>query len=217
MTEILTSRISFDREDFELEASNVRTKIQTYFTQLIEVIKQRQSQLISEFDEIISHYRLERIRNREKINELEKMKKYHEDMYPSSNVKELQNEFLERFKSEQSELNLKNTEILTIDFEWSTRYAREANEIGNLKINSGFAAPSPKTPLKSDSSGKSYFKHTNTLFPTSSDRISSSQPAAAHSKETNKIVLIKRKLLKDFDHTNVQKHKKFTLNSQPNV
>ena len=130
MEDIISSSINFDREDFELEASNVRTKIQTYFTQLIEVIRQRQSQLTSELDEIISHYRLERIRVRGKVNELEKMKKFHEDLRFSSSIGDIHSELLSKIDSELTQL--KHNSSMTVEFEWTREFARNANKIGKL-------------------------------------------------------------------------------------
>ena len=125
MEDIISSSINF--EDFESTASNVRTKIQTYFSQLIEVIKQRQTKLISELDEIISHYKLER----DKIKELEEMQKFLGDRYAASNIKDVQSDFFSRIQTELAGVNTHRKII--VQFEWNRKYAKEASEIGKLR------------------------------------------------------------------------------------
>ena len=139
---IVSYSVNFEKEDFESLASSVKTKIQTYFSQLIEVIKQRQSKLTSELDEIISHYRLER----DKIKELEEMKKYHEELYTNSTFKELQDDILSRIKTEITEMKERTKGKMVLDFEWNQKYARDANELG--KLNSSDVINTPKnTPV----------------------------------------------------------------------
>ena len=130
MEDLIAPSSYFDKEDFEAMADSVRTKIQNYFSQLIEVIRQRQSQLTSELDEIISHYRLERIRVRGKVNELEKMKKFHEDLRFSSSIGDIHSELLSKIDSELTQL--KHNSSMTVEFEWTRKFARNANKIGKL-------------------------------------------------------------------------------------
>ena len=119
-------------EDFETVAANVRVKIDTYFSQLLEIIRNRQTNLISELDEILSRYRQGRARLRDKVRELEEIKKYHEDRYSSSTVKHLQDEILNRINSELAELR-EEASSMSVEFEWSQDYARDASKIGKLK------------------------------------------------------------------------------------
>ena len=120
------ARIDFNGEDFEEEAAQVRIKIQTYFSQLIGDIQRKQAGLISELDLILSNYR----QGREKINELEKMKNYHEDLCQSSSVGEIHYDLLARIEVELTEL--KQTTLMSVDFEWNTRLAKKAKQIGKL-------------------------------------------------------------------------------------
>ena len=121
-------------EDFETVAANVRVKIDTYFSQLLDTIRNRQTNLISELDEILSRYRQGRARLRDKVRELEEIKKYHEDRYSSSTVKHLQDGILNGINSELAELRenySKNS--MSVEFGWSQTYARDASKIGKLK------------------------------------------------------------------------------------
>ena len=115
-------------EDFETVAANVREKIDTYFSQLLETIRNRQTSLISELDEILSRYRQGRARQRDKVRELEEIKKYHEDR----SSKDQLNEVLNNIKSDLAEALNANTNTISVEFEWDSAYARKASKIGKL-------------------------------------------------------------------------------------
>ena len=57
-----------------MEDDKVRSKILSYFSQLIDAIKSRKAHLISGLDKILSCYRQEREKSRRKVEELEKLK-----------------------------------------------------------------------------------------------------------------------------------------------
>ena len=130
MTEILTSRIQLYKEDFEVEAAKVGTKIQTYFAQLIEVIKYRQNYLISELDAILSSYRLER----DRIEDLERLRSVERENSKAPDVDEAQYEIIDNIESELGELQQKISRF--VEFEWNRKYAREASAIGKLSVKS---------------------------------------------------------------------------------
>ena len=135
----LTSSLNLDGEDFETEASKIRTKIETYFSQLIEVIKLRKSTLISELDNILSRYRKEREMNRNQMRELEKMRKFHEELYSTSTFKNLQDDVLSSIDTELATL-IQTMDSIVIEFEWNQKYASEANNIGKLTSNAIYSA-----------------------------------------------------------------------------
>ena len=124
----------FDKEDFETMADSVRTKIQNYFSKLIDTIRMRQTELISELDEIISRYRLQRIRIRDKIKELEKLRRYHEDLYSSSTVRELQTDILSNIKSELAEIEVERKKPFSVDFGWNPKNEMRASKFGEIKV-----------------------------------------------------------------------------------
>ena len=130
MSEILTSSIQLHREDFEFEAARVGTKIQTYFAQLIEVIKHRQNQLISELDAILSSYRLEK----DRLEYLEKLRDAESENCRDLDVDEIQYDILYNIESELEELQQKISKF--VEFEWNRKYAREASAIGKLTVKS---------------------------------------------------------------------------------
>ena len=117
-------------EDFETVAANVRTKIETYFSQLLGIIRKRQTDLISELNEILSRYRQQRMRLMDKVKELEEIKKYHEES-SSATIKHLQNDIMNGINSEVTELK-EQANSMSVEFEWSQKYARNASKIGKL-------------------------------------------------------------------------------------
>ncbi|KAI6656943.1 hypothetical protein LOD99_16245 [Oopsacas minuta] len=217
MAEIFKFKINLDK-DIKQEVEDIKSRLNTYFSQLIKSIQHRQTQLISELDEIVSHYGLERFRIREKIHELEKMRKYHQDNYTSSSVKGLHDAVLDRCNTELSELQQKHSDILTIDVEWTKGYAKYANEIGKVKVNSeypvyspvcsqGIRTPSPTSLVsKSNTQGRSYYKYTEKIFPMNSDTYPRSSRTV--SKETVTKQSVKRKL--HYDCINILPKRKET-------
>ena len=140
------SRINFNGGYFEEEAVQVRMDIQTYFSLLIDAINRKQADLISELDLILSNYR----QGREKIDELEKMKKYHEDLWQSSSVEDIHDDLLARIDVELTEL--KQTMLTSVDFEWNRRLARGTKQVGKLiqKKSTGSFNESNETTAASD-------------------------------------------------------------------
>ena len=147
-TETSTDGFSFD-EDFETAATKVRTKIETYFSQLLETIRNRQTNLISELNEILSRYRQDRIRLRNKVKELEEKEEYFTDStytpINSNSVSRSDAELVADLKRETD-----NLENMRIEFEWTRKYAREASKIGNLKQTSVLDTFKSNIPLGSE-------------------------------------------------------------------
>ena len=139
MAEKLSSSFNINGKDFEKEASEIKNKIQTYFSQLIITIKNRQIKLITEIDEILSGYRKEKDRVRKKMRELEEMKKYHEELYSTSTFKNLQDDILKRIKTELATMKLETMDSMVIEFEWNMKCVTEAKELGTLETYSIFS------------------------------------------------------------------------------
>ena len=70
------------KDNYELELSRVREKIKTKFAELIDCLKARESELLSELDNILTSYLSYRIKL-EKVNGkrdyLEKMRRHNEE------------------------------------------------------------------------------------------------------------------------------------------
>ena len=115
-------------EDFETVAANVRTKIETYFSQLLGIIRKRQTDLISELNEILSRYRQQRMRLMNKVKELEEIKKYHEERSSRDRL----NDTLNNIKSDLTDALKASTNTISIEFEWDSVYASQASKIGKL-------------------------------------------------------------------------------------
>ena len=125
--------------DFEVEVSAIRSKIEEYFSHLIETLKKRRTKLISELNEILSNYKQQQM----KIKDLEKLNKQHREIYFSSSVKEILNDFINKTKTELSSLKEKTS--VTVEFEWNKKYAREASEVGKLETKYLNPKPCPNT------------------------------------------------------------------------
>ena len=147
MAEKLTSNFNINGKDFEKEASEIKNKIQTYFSQLIITITNRQVKLMTEVDEILSEYRKERDRVRKKMRELEEMKKYHEELYSTSTFKNLQDDILSRIKGELAAMKQETMDSMVIEFEWNKNYVTVAEELGTLETYSIFSLCTNDPPI----------------------------------------------------------------------
>ena len=146
MAEKLTSSFNINGKDFEKEASEIKNKIQTYFSQLIVTIKNRQIKLITEVNEILSGYRKEKDRVKKKMRELEEMKRYHEELYSTSTFKNLQDDILKRIKTELAAMNQETMDSMVIEFEWNKKFVTEAKELGTLETYSIFSLCTNEPP-----------------------------------------------------------------------
>ena len=130
-TEISSDGFSLN-EDFETAAANVRTKIDTYFSQLLETIRNRQTNLISKLNDSLSRYKQERVNLRDKVRELEEKERYYTESTPSKYsiiVQRSDAELLSQLRRDRE-----YHETIRVEFEWSRKYAREASKIGYLKL-----------------------------------------------------------------------------------
>ena len=83
-----------DRKDnYELELSRVREKIESKVIELIDCLKARESELLRELDNILaSHlsYRSELEKVNEKNRDLERTKTFHQNVLQTSTIKSVQ-------------------------------------------------------------------------------------------------------------------------------
>ena len=121
-----------------MEADKVRSKILSYFSQLIDAVKSRKAHLISELDKILSRYRQERDRSRGKVEELEKLIKHYEGLSSASKVRDLNDEILSRVKRELSEIEDEKKSLSTLEFEWKQKDITKAGKFGELKYSNTF-------------------------------------------------------------------------------
>ena len=122
-------------DNFELEVDEVKNKVQSYFSQLIDAIKSRKAHFIAELDKILSRYRQERDKSGGKIEELEKLIKHYEDLSTSSKVRDLNDEILSRVKRELSEIEDHKSIPFSVEFECKPKDIIKAGRFGELKYS----------------------------------------------------------------------------------
>ena len=106
--------------------------IDKYFSQLLETIRNRQTNLISKLNDSLSRYKQERINLRNKVRELEGKERYYTESTPSKYsiiVQRSDAELLVQLRRDRE-----YHETMRVEFEWSRKYAREASKIGYLKL-----------------------------------------------------------------------------------
>ena len=143
------------REDnYELELSRVREKIQTKFVEFIHCLKARENELLRELDNILAYYlsyrsELEKIYHRK--NEIEETKMYHENKLQSSHIKSVHEDCITRLNTELKSIETP-IEPKMVSFECdSNKMLAELNNLGKLveKVRSGIDYKSKKQPLVS--------------------------------------------------------------------
>ena len=143
------------REDnFELELSRVREKIQTKFTELTNCLKARENELLVQLDTVLASYlsyRKELERVNEKKRDLEKMQNALKGVTSTSSAKDMHESMLLQISTEMNSIEIP-TEPKMVSFECnSNNMLAELNKLGKLgeKARSGIDYESKKQPLVS--------------------------------------------------------------------
>ena len=100
------SEVMEREENFELELKRVRENVKSTFLKLIECLKRRENELLSELDKILESYhsyRNEIVKVTQQRKDLEKMRTFHEEELRTSSVKIISENTL---KEIHNELNL---------------------------------------------------------------------------------------------------------------
>ena len=143
------------REDnYELELSRVRGKIQTKFVELIDCLKARENELLRELDNILASY-LSYRNELEKVNEkkitLERTKIFQQNELQSSPIKSFHENLISQVYTELKSIEIP-IEPKMVSFECdSNKMLAELNNLGKLveKVRSGIDYKSKKQPLVS--------------------------------------------------------------------
>ena len=143
------------REDnYELELSRVREKIQTKFVEFIDCLKDRESELLRELDNILTSY-LSYRSELEKVNEkklaLERTKSLHQNELQNSPIKSFHEKVITQVNTELKSIQTP-IEPKMVSFECdSNKMLAELNSLGKLveKVRSGIDFKSKKQPLVS--------------------------------------------------------------------
>ena len=68
-----TAGVASCESDFEVEISQVKKRIETFFRQLIDCLRNRKEKLMKELEEILSSHKRERDKHKQSITGLERM------------------------------------------------------------------------------------------------------------------------------------------------
>ena len=143
------------REDnFELELSRVREKIQTRFTELTNCLEARENELLVQLDTVLASYlsyRNESERVNEKKRDLEKIQNALKGVISTSSAKDIHESILLQIRTEMNSIEIP-TEPKMVSFECDSNIIlAELNKLGKLveKVRSDIDYESKKQPLVS--------------------------------------------------------------------
>ena len=142
------------KDNYELELSRVREKIQTKFVELIVCLKTRENELLRELDNILAYYliyRSELAKVNEKKLALERTKSLHQNELPNSPIKSFHENVISQVNTELKSIETP-IEPKMVSFECdSNKMVAELNILGILveKVRSGIDYQSKKQPLVS--------------------------------------------------------------------
>ena len=141
------------REDnYELELRRVREEIKTKFSELIDCLKARESELLRELDNILTSYlsyRNELGKVNEKKSALERTKSILQNELPNSPIKSIHENIISQLDTELESIKT-SIEPKMVGFECdSNKMLAELNNLGKLveKVRSGINYKSKKQPL----------------------------------------------------------------------
>ena len=149
----MATAIPLMEDNYELELSRVREKIETKFVELIDYLKARENELLRELDNILASYlsyRSELEKVYEKKRDLESTKTFHQNKLPNSPNKSIHENFLAQVNRELESIETpKEPEMVSFECE-DNKMLVELNSLGKLVVKvSGIDYKSKKQPLVS--------------------------------------------------------------------
>ena len=134
-------------EDFLIQIDKVRTEIKSSFLELSESLKERETQLLTELDNIARQYK-EKIKEQEGMKtELETTRKLIEENIHYSDLRPLQQEVIARIEDK-----LKNMQIQmqnrSVELVWRGELIGDVTDLGKIRVKDGFDLLSGKIDFK---------------------------------------------------------------------
>ena len=124
---------SSDKDDFEDEISKTKKKIETYFCQLMDCLRDRKEKLMKELDLILKSHKKERDKYKQSLTELEALLQFTKDKIKSENMKEIQSSIIGQLSEKRKEFE-SQSESKHISLDFDKTILELAGTIGRLTV-----------------------------------------------------------------------------------
>ena len=113
-----TANIPTETESFDDQMSQIRIEIERYFLLLLNSLKRRERELLTELEEIASRHKREKDQHKQSLSEIEFMLKQAQENIHSNVLKETQTGIVKMLEQQQREIKSKlNSKLLFFDFD----------------------------------------------------------------------------------------------------
>ena len=102
-----TANIPTETESFDDQLSQIKIQIERYFLLLLDSLKKREGELLTELEEIASRHKREKEQHKQSLSEIEFMLKQTQENIHSNVLKETQTGIVKMLEQQQREINSK--------------------------------------------------------------------------------------------------------------
>ena len=138
-----TANIPTETESFDDQLSQIKIEIERYFLLLLDSLKKRERELLTELEEIASRHKREKDQHKQSLSEIEFMLKQAQENIHSNVLKETQTGIVKMLEQQQREIKSKlNSKRLLFDFDNTL-----LDRINRIKIKTVFNPKGPTLPV----------------------------------------------------------------------
>ena len=129
-----TAYICTEKVEFDDQLSQIKTRIETYFKLLVDNLKERERQLLSELEEIASTHKREKDQHKQSLSEIEIMLKQTQENIHSNILKGTQFGIVKMLEQQKGEIESKvNSKSIVFNFDDTLLYKVKC--FGDIKIS----------------------------------------------------------------------------------
>ena len=129
-----TADISTETVSLDDQLSQIKTKIETYFQLLMNSLKERERQLLTELEEIVSLLRREKDQQKQSLSEIEYMLKQTQENIHSNVLKDAQIGIVKILKQQQTEIKFNSNPKRSILFNFDNTLLDKIKLFGNITV-----------------------------------------------------------------------------------
>ena len=126
--------ISTETVSLDDQLSQIKTKIETYFHLLMNSLKERERQLLTELEEIVSLLRREKDQQKQSLSEIEYMLKQTQENIHSNVLKDAQIGIVKILKQQQTEIKFNSNPKRSILFNFDNTLLDKIKLFGNITV-----------------------------------------------------------------------------------
>ena len=126
--------ISTETVSLDDQLSQIKTKIETYFQLLMNSLKERERQLLTELEEIVSSLRREKDQQKQSLSEIEYLLKQTQENIHSNVLKDAQIGIVKILKQQQTEIKFNSNPKRSISFNFDNTLLDKIKLFGNITV-----------------------------------------------------------------------------------